>query len=248
MVLLGDPQQLAQPTQAVHPGESGASALEHLLDGAATIPPDRGVFLDRSYRMHPDLTAFVSDLAYEGRLDAAEGRERVAVLGSGPLSGSGLRVHLMEHTRTARDKSDEEADVVARLWHSVQGSTWRDHEGAESTIGPDQVLVVAPYNAQVGLVRSLLPDGARIGTVDKFQGQEAPVVIYSVTSTSADDAPRGVSFLYDLHRLNVAVSRAKALAVVLMSPELLDAPVRTPAQLRQVNALCRLVEMAGYIG
>jgi uncharacterized protein len=247
MVLLGDPQQLAQPSQAVHPGESGASALEHLLDGHATIPPDCGVFLDRSYRMHPDLTGFVSDLAYEGRLAAAPGRERVAVLGDGPLSGSGLRVHQVQHIRTAADASEQEADVVARLWHSVQGATWRDHLGKEARIGVEQVLVVAPYNAQVALIRSRLPGGARVGTVDKFQGQEAPVVLYSMTSTSADDAPRGVSFLYDLHRLNVAVSRAQAMAVVVLSPLLLDAPVRTPEQLRRVNALCRLVESATVV-
>ncbi|TFV82795.1 TM0106 family RecB-like putative nuclease [Blastococcus sp. CT_GayMR20] len=247
MVLLGDPQQLAQPSHAVHPGESGASALEHLLDGHATIPPERGVFLDRSYRMHPDLTAFVSGLAYDGRLEAAPGRERVAVLGEGELSGSGLRVHQVRHIRTAADKSQQEADVVARLWQSVQGSTWRNHIGEEARIGPEQVLVVAPYNAQVALIKAALPAGARVGTVDKFQGQEAPVVIYSMTSTSADDAPRGVSFLYDLNRLNVAVSRAQALAVVALSPLLLDAPVRTPEQLRRVNALCRLVESATVV-
>ncbi|SFE52649.1 TM0106 family RecB-like putative nuclease [Blastococcus tunisiensis] len=244
MVLLGDPQQLAQPSQAVHPGESGASALEHLLDGHATIPTERGVFLDCSYRMHPDLTAFVSDLAYEGRLEAADGRDRVAVLGEGPLSGSGLRVHPVRHELTAADKSQQEADVVAGLWRSVQGSTWRNHLGEEALIGPEQVLVVAPYNAQVALIKAALPEGARVGTVDKFQGQEAPVVIYSMTSTSADDAPRGIGFLYDLNRLNVAVSRAQALACVVLSPLLMDAPARTPDQLRKVNALCRLVESA----
>jgi predicted RecB family nuclease len=247
MVLLGDPQQLAQPSQAVHPGDSGASALEHLLDGSATIPPERGVFLDRSYRMHPDLTAFVSDLAYEGRLRSADGRERVAVLGEGPLSGSGLRVVPVRHELTAADKSQQETDVVARLWQSVQGSTWRNYLGEEAPICPSDVLVVAPYNAQVALIKAALPGGARVGTVDKFQGQEAPVVIYSMTSTSADDAPRGVSFLYDLNRLNVAVSRAQALAVVVLSPLLLDAPVRTPDQLRRVNALCRLAESATVV-
>ncbi|MGY1988048.1 TM0106 family RecB-like putative nuclease [Blastococcus sp. SYSU DS0669] len=247
MVLLGDPQQLAQPTQAVHPGGSGASALEHLLDGHPTIPADRGVFLHRSYRMHPSLTAFVSDLAYEGRLEAADGRERVAVLGEGLLTGSGLRVHPVEHVLTAADKCQQEADAVARLWRSVQGSRWRNHLGEEAPIGPGDVLVVAPYNAQVALIKAALPDGARVGTVDKFQGQEAPVVLYSMTSTSADDAPRGVSFLYDLNRLNVAVSRAQALAVVVLSPLLLDAPVRTPEQLRRVNALCRLVESANVV-
>ncbi|WP_040339814.1 TM0106 family RecB-like putative nuclease [Candidatus Blastococcus massiliensis] len=247
MVLLGDPQQLAQPSQAVHPGGSGASALEHLLDGHATIPEDRGVFLDRSYRMHPDLTAFVSQLAYEGRLEAADDRERVAVLGEGRLSGSGLRVVQVRHERMCDDKSQQEADVIAKLWQSVQGSVWRNHLGEESPIGPSDVLVVAPYNAQVALIKAALPAGARVGTVDKFQGQEAPVVIYSMTSTNADQAPRGVSFLYDLNRLNVAVSRAQALACVVLSPELLDAPVQTPEQLRRVNALCRLVESATQI-
>ncbi|SEP28596.1 TM0106 family RecB-like putative nuclease [Trujillonella endophytica] len=244
LVLLGDPQQLAQPTQAVHPGESGLSALEHLLEGHPTVPPGRGIFLDRTYRMHPALTAFVSDLAYEGRLESAAGRERIAVNGW----ASGLAVRFVEHTRASSAACADEASAVASLWESLQGVGWVDAEGVSSRIGAEDVLVVAPYNNQVGLIRSLLPDGARVGTVDKFQGQEAPVVIYSMTSTSAEDAPRGVSFLYDLHRLNVAVSRAKALAVVVMSEELLGAAVRTPEQLRQVNALCRLVEMATIVG
>ena len=153
-------------------------------------------------------------------------------------------MHQVRHIQRAADRSAQEADVVARLWHSVQGATWRNHLGDEARIGAEQVLVVAPYNAQVALIRAALPGGARVGTVDKFQGQEAPVVIYSMTSTSADDAPRGVGFLYDLNRLNVAVSRAQALAVVVLSPLLLDAPVRTPDHLRRVNALCRLVESA----
>ncbi|MDK3256593.1 TM0106 family RecB-like putative nuclease [Blastococcus capsensis] len=244
LVLLGDPQQLAQPIQALHPGDSGCSALEHLLEGHATVPEDRGVFLDRTYRMHPALTAFVSDLAYDGRLESAAGRERIAVLDGAAVSGSGLAVQLVEHGKPSAAACADEAAAVAELWRSLQGVGWVDAVGVERPVAADDVLVVAPYNNQVGLIRELLPDGARVGTVDKFQGQEASVVIYSMTSTSAEDAPRGVSFLYDLHRLNVAVSRAKALAVVVMSEQLLDAAVRTPEQLRQVNALCRLVEMA----
>jgi predicted RecB family nuclease len=243
IVLLGDPQQLAQPTQAVHPGESGVSALEHLLEDADTIPSDRGVFLGVTHRMHPKLTAFVSDLAYDGRLRSRPGLERNEVRPGGLVSGSGLAVHPVDHTRAASASSVDEARGVAAIWHSLQGVDWVDCHGDVRPLGADDVLIVAPYNNQVGLVRAGLP-GARVGTVDKFQGQEAPVVIYSMTSTSADDAPRGVSFLYDLHRLNVAVSRAQALAVVVMSPLLLDAPVRTPQQLRQVNALCRLAEVA----
>ncbi|WP_369253330.1 TM0106 family RecB-like putative nuclease [Geodermatophilus amargosae] len=245
LVLLGDPQQLAQPTQGVHPGDSGLSALEHLLEGHPTVPVGRGIFLDKTYRMHPALTAFVSDLAYEGRLESAALRERITVRPGGLVSGSGLAVREVRHTALSSASSAEEAAEVAAVWQSLQGVGWVDHEGAQRPIGPDDVLVVAPYNNQVALIRRLLPDGARVGTVDRFQGQEAPVVVYSTTSTSAEEAPRGVSFLYDLNRLNVAVSRAKALAVVVMSPLLLDAAVRTPEQLRQVNAMCRLAEMAG---
>jgi uncharacterized protein len=246
IVLLGDPQQLAQPTRAVHPGESGASVLEHILERADTIPADRGIFLGTTYRMHPTLTAFVSDLAYDGRLVSAPGLERNEVRSGGLVAGSGLAVHPVVHARAAAAASAEEARAVAEIWRSLQGVEWVDRSGVVRPLGPDDLLVVAPYNNQVGLIREELPN-ARVGTVDKFQGQEAPVVIYSLTSTSADDAPRGISFLYDLHRLNVAVSRAKALAVVVMSSELLDAPVRTPNQLRQVNALCRLVEMATVV-
>jgi uncharacterized protein len=242
MVLLGDPQQLAQPSRAEHPGGAGLSALEHLLDGHDTVPPDRGVFLDTSWRMHPAITAFVSDLAYDGRLASAPGRERQEVRADGPVSGSGIRVVGVPHTGNAA-KSAEEARAVADLWTAFQGAEYIDSDGGTRPLGPDDVLVVAPYNNQVGEIRRLLPR-ARVGTVDRFQGQEAPVVLYSMTSSSAADAPRGVEFLYDLHRLNVAISRAQALAVVVLSPALLDAAVRSPEQLRRVNALCRLVEHA----
>src|SRR4051794_17663639 len=117
LVLLGDPQQLAQPTQAVHPGESGLSALEHLLEGHPTVPEDRGVFLDRTYRMHPRLTAFVSDLAYEGRLESAPGRERIAVDGW----ASGLAVRFVEHARPSTASSADEARAVADLWRAPPG-------------------------------------------------------------------------------------------------------------------------------
>jgi uncharacterized protein len=243
VVLLGDPQQLRQPTQAVHPEGAGVSALEHFLAGEDTIPPDCGIFLDHTWRMHPDITAFVSDLAYDGRLMAAPGLERQTVLAGSMVDGSGLRVWPVSSIGMAA-ASQVEADEVAALWHSLSEATWQDQRGHLHRIGSDGILVVAPYNNQVGLIRAALPSGARVGTVDKFQGQEAPVVIYSMTSSSADDAPRGISFLYDLHRLNVAVSRARALAIVVTNPQLLDAAVHTPQQLRQVNALCRLVELA----
>jgi uncharacterized protein len=243
MVLLGDPQQLTQPTQAVHPDGAGISALDHLLDGHDTIPADRGVFLDKTYRMHPAITSFVSQTSYDDRLASVEGLQGQSVRAQGALSGSGLRWIPVTHDGNT-SASDEEAAVVAALVDSVCAGTWLDARGAERPMTLDDVLVVAPYNRQVARLVDRLPLGARVGTVDKFQGQQAVVVIYSTASSSADEAPRGVDFLYDLHRLNVAVSRAKALAVIVASPELLDAEVRTPEQLRAVNALCHYVEEA----
>lgn len=243
MVLLGDPQQLTQPTQAVHPDGAGISALDHLLDGHDTIPADHGVFLDKTYRMHPAITRLVSQISYDGRLASFDGLLRQRIHAEGALSGSGLRWVPVAHQGNA-SASDEEAEVVAALVADICRGTWVDTEGAESRLTLDDVLVVAPYNRHVARLLARLPEGARVGTVDKFQGQQAPVVIYSTASSTALDAPRGVDFLYDLHRLNVAVSRARALSVIVASPGLLDAEVHTPEQLRAVNALCSFVEEA----
>ncbi|WP_153398449.1 TM0106 family RecB-like putative nuclease [Ornithinicoccus halotolerans] len=255
MVLLGDPQQLTQPSRATHPDGSGVSALEHLLEGQETVTTEQGIFLDRTWRMHPALTEFVSELAYDGRLGTAAGRERQEVLagaaedwpGSGGghdgLTGSGLRWLPVEHQGFSADNSVE-ADAVAALVQDLLGRSWRDVDGQVHPIGPEDVLVVAPFNAHVSRLADALPDGVRAGTVDRFQGRQAPVVIYSMASSTAADAPRGVGFLYDTHRLNVALSRAQALAVVVGSPALLDAPVSSAEQLRAVNALCRLVDLA----
>jgi superfamily I DNA and/or RNA helicase len=252
LVLLGDPQQLTQPTKAVHPYGSGVSALDHLRvtrEGEHdvvhdVIPAERGVFLDCTFRMHPSLTAFVSELAYEGRLESAAGRDRLAVDAPGALSGDGLRWLPVEHTRLCDQSSTEEAQVVRGLVDDVLRGCWTDSAGVSAQMSLDDVLVVAPYNAHVAVLRQELPAGSRVGTVDTLQGQQAAVVIYTMGSTSAALAPRGVGFLYDLHRLNVAVSRAKALAVIVASPLLLEAEVHTPEDLRAVNALCRYVDEA----
>jgi superfamily I DNA and/or RNA helicase len=193
--------------------------------------------------MHPDITAYVSQLSYEGLLRSAPTLHRQAVDAGAGLSGSGIRVQHVEHAGNAA-ASLQEVGAVARLWRRLVAGTFTDRHGSTRALTTADVLIVAPYNNQVGLLRQALPE-ARVGTVDKFQGQQAPVVIYSMTSSSAQDAPRGISFLYDTRRLNVAVSRAQAMAIVVMSSRLLDAAVNTPEQLREVNALCRLVEDAG---
>ncbi len=251
LVLLGDPQQLTQPTKAVHPYGSGVSALDHLrIEGDVVhdvIPPHRGIFLDRTHRMHPSLTAFVSELAYEGRLESAPGRERLGIDAPGALSGSGLRWVPVEHAKVSDQSSDDEAAVVRDLVSDLLRGTWTSADGVTAPVSLDDILVVAPYNAQVATLAGALPEGTRVGTVDKFQGRQGAVVIYSMASTTASVAPRGVSFLYDVHRLNVAISRAKAMTVVVGSPLLMDAAVHTPEELRAVNALCRFVDEAKLV-
>ncbi len=245
IVLLGDPQQLDQPLQGSHPPGADRSALAHLLDGRPTIPDDLGLFLEHTYRLHPDVARFTSEAFYEGRLESRSDLELQRIHGPAPLGGSGLRYVEASHVgadSVSRSEALQVAGVVRALVDS--GSTWVDRSGDEHRIGYGDVLVVAPYNAQVGQIASLLPSGARVGTVDKFQGQEAPISIYSMTSSSPDDAPRGMSFLYSRNRLNVATSRARCVAIVVAEPALLRVRARTPDQMRLANALCQFVELA----
>lgn len=245
IVLLGDPQQLDQPLQGSHPPGADRSALAHLLDGRATIPDDLGLFLEHTYRLHPAIARFTSSAFYDDRLESRPTLDQQEVHGPAPLGGSGLRYLEADHVGAdslSRSEAIQVAGVVQALVDSR--STWIDQHGEEHRIGYRDVLVVAPYNAQVGLIASLLPPEARVGTVDKFQGQEAPISIYSMTSSSPEDAPRGMSFLYSRNRLNVATSRARAVAIVVAEPALLRVRARTPEQMRLANALCQFVEQA----
>jgi predicted RecB family nuclease len=246
VVLLGDPQQLEQPRKAAHPDGVDVSALGHMLRGHATVPEDRGVFLPRTYRMGPAVTAFTSEVFYEGRLTSIEGLERQIVAGTDGLDGAGLRLLPAEHDGN-RSSSDEEValvvDLVKRL--SKKGVTWMDKDGKSKQLKAADVLVVAPFNAQVSRLGTALKDtGARVGTVDKFQGQEEAVVIYSMATSRPEDAPRGMEFLYNLNRLNVATSRARCVAIVVGSPLLFEPECRTPRQMKLANALCRFRELA----
>lgn len=244
VVLLGDPQQLAHVSQGTHPLGAGASVLEHLLDGAQTIAADRGVFLRTSWRMHPAVCSFISDAMYDGRLLSRAGCD-VQRIDSPGLSGNGLRLLACEHDDN-RGHSREEATLIAgEVAKLLDGGTYVSRETGLQPLTLNDILIVAPYNAQVRCLRSILPPGARVGTVDKFQGQEAPVVLFSMTSSSGDDASRGLSFLFSRNRLNVAVSRAQALAVVVCSPRLLSAQCSTVDDMRLVNMLCRFARAAG---
>ncbi|WP_296679573.1 DEAD/DEAH box helicase, partial [Novosphingobium sp.] len=233
IVLVGDQMQLSQPIKGTHPGSSGRSALEHLLEGHATVPADQGVFLPISRRMHPDLCGFVSSAVYEGRLEADASTKRQCIdvnVAADPaaLAATGLRFVEVDHDgRTQR--SPEEAERLATTYRALLGTSWSDQHGKRHEIGTDDILVVSPYNMQVELLRRTLPEGARIGTVDKFQGQEAPVVLISMATSSGDDLPRNIEFLYSRNRLN---------AVIFANPRLLEIPCSTIAQMELVDGLC----------
>jgi predicted RecB family nuclease len=244
LVLLGDPLQLAHVSQAVHPAGAGCSVLEHLLGDDATIPPRRGVFLDHTRRMHPDVCRFVSEVVYENRLGSIPACAGQRVTAPGALTGTGVRFLPVAHEGNTR-ASSEEADVIAAAIEQLRTGTWTDDRDRTGPIALSQIMVVTPYNAQVRLLLDRLAAGVRVGTVDKFQGQEAAVVFFSMATSSGAEVPRNVEFLYSRNRLNVAVSRARCLAVLVCSPELLHTTCRSAEQMRLVNALCRLAEMAG---
>jgi uncharacterized protein len=244
LVLLGDPQQLERPTKGCHPEGAGKSALEHLLNGRKTIGEDMGFLLPESWRLHPEICKFTSELFYEGRLGSHALAKARVLEGHGWLKGAGLWFVPVEHTGN-RNSSPEEVEAVAKIVEGLLRPEvqWFRSEGNKRNLRADDILIVAPYNAQVADLTSRLP-GMRIGTVDKFQGQEAPVVIYSMTTSSAEDAPRGMEFLYSLNRLNVATSRAQTAAILVGSPKLFEPECRSPRQMQLANALCRFQEMA----
>lgn len=245
VVLLGDPQQLEQPRKGTHPDGVGISALEHILNGHETIPADRGIFLAETWRLSPDICRFTSELFYESRLTSRPGLEQQRLNGFSALPESGVALVPVAHDGN-RNYSDEEIGEVARLAQQLTqpGVTWTDGKGATHQMQGKDVLVVAPYNSHVTrLAERLVGTGVRVGTVDKFQGQEAPVVIYSMATSRPEDAPRGMEFLYSLNRLNVATSRARCLAVVVASPHLFEPDCHSPRQMKLANALCRYREL-----
>lgn len=245
LVLIGDPQQLEQPLKGSHPEGAEASVLEHLLAGAKTISAEKGLFLERTWRLHPDLCSFTSEVFYESRLRSQEGLENQRIEGHPWLGESGLWFIPVPHEGN-QNTSAEEVERIAGLIDGLlkQGVNWIDDKGCSRPLALDDVLIVAPYNAQVSDLSSRLPNNARVGTVDRFQGQQAPVVIYSLTTSSPEEAPRGMEFLYSLNRLNVATSRAKGMVLVVGSPRLLEPECRNPRQMQLANALCRYVELA----
>jgi uncharacterized protein len=246
IVLMGDQMQLPQVTQGSHPPGVDSSALMYLLQGHATIPPDRGIFLPTTWRMHPRVNQFISDAIYEGRLHSHPhtARQRITPCADPIHCESGIVVLPVPHADNAQGSS-EEVERVAEVIASLRGRQVTDREAKTRELDHvGDLLLVAPYNRQVRALQERLGQAARVGSVDKFQGQEAPVVLISMCASSLEDAPRGARFILNPNRLNVAISRAQTLAIVVASPRLIVSRCSSVEEMKLVNLFCRLVEYA----
>ena len=245
ILLVGDQQQLSQPNRAAHPEDSGLSCLDFVMQDHAVVPMDQGVFLATSWRMPPSLTAVVSELFYDGELQAAEANSANRVLWSRQQQGLLYEAVIHHGNGTV---SDEEVEQIAALVDELHGKPYQrgrmvdgELEVIDGILGGNDILIIAPYNMQVNRLQRRLGSKARVGTVDKFQGQEAPVAIFSLTASDGDNAPRGLDFLLEPNRVNVAISRAQCLSIVVGSPQLATGISSSVNQVRQLNRLCRLM-------
>jgi predicted RecB family nuclease len=245
IVLVGDPRQLPQVIQGAHPGPANLSCLDWMLDEHATVPPDRGIFLPISRRMHPDVCRFISDQVYEGRLTSHLDTARQCISGTSFPEAGAFWVPVC-HEGNAQIAPEEVSAIQAAVSDLMAG-IWTEKDGTSRPMQQTDIIVVAPYNAQVNALRDALPDGIRVGTVDKFQGQEGPVCLVSMTASSAEETSRVMEFLFSLNRINVAVSRAKGLSLVFGAPRLREAKCETVEQMRLVNTLCALISFCAKV-
>jgi uncharacterized protein len=251
LVLLGDQMQLGQPIQGAHPGESGMSVLEYYLKGHATIPPEQGIFLETTWRMHPAICTFISETFYEGRLQPEpHTKSRTIKLpedgGSIVTKEAGIVFVPVMHEGNVQG-SDEEAEVIRKIVDELIGRDITDKDGntyRQVTIHND-ILFVTPYNLQVRKLAHLLPDGARVASVDKFQGQEAPIVIISMCASPGEFGSRGIEFVLDMNRLNVAVSRAQSLAIIVGDPRLVETDCSSVSNMERLSMYCKLQNICG---
>jgi uncharacterized protein len=243
LVLLGDPQQLRQPIQGVHPDGIDVSALEHIFQEQKTIGQDQGIFLGTTWRMHPKICSFNSDLYYDSKLLPEPSLQRQRIRGNTPFEGAGLFYHPVEHSGNS-NYSSEEVEAVVHIFNNLtKGDVqWVDAAGEQFTVEPKHIRIITPYNRQRQEITTQLGGFKEVGTVDKFQGQEAPIIIYSMVTSSAADAPKGMDFLYNPNRFNVAVSRARAAVILVGSPLLFEPECKTPDQMKLANGLCYFME------
>lgn len=241
LVLLGDPQQLKQPQQGVHPDGTEVSALEHVLQGEKTISDEQGVFLAETWRMHSFINAFVSELFYEKRLQSKAHLDQQRIIGS-KYEGAGLYLEEVEHTGNTNSSTEEVEKVVEIVVQLTKGDVRFINENSEeASLTAADIKIITPYNSQAHILKKSLPN-LEVGTVDKFQGQEAPVIIYSLATSSIEAAPRGMDFLFSPNRFNVAVSRARTRFIMVANPAIFEAECKNPHQIKLANAFCRFKE------
>lgn len=247
LVLLGDQMQLEQPTQGTHPGDSGKSCLEYLLHEQATIPENMGIFLDTTRRMHPSICSLISDAVYGSRLKPDVANVNQVLVPPKHLEDlfdktAGIKWIPVQHSNNAQ-ASDEEVDAIKNLVDGLLQCQVADKHGNLKRVTMSDILIVAPYNMQVRKIAHAMPE-AKVASVDKFQGQEAPIVILTMCASDANASPRGMDFLFNRNRLNVAISRAKSLAFVVGSPELLKTSCTSLKQMKLVSFFCQIAEAA----
>lgn len=255
LVLLGDQMQLEQPVQGSHPGDAGLSALHYALKDTkasrpdapvlhAVVPADYGLFLGQSHRMHPAICRFISESIYKGRLSAVDdcARQRIAVPNQSQRLISvenGIVFSGIEHDGNTQ-QSDEEVQRVLAIYEELLGRQYTDRHNATRPLQLDDFLFIAPYNAQVRALQEALPASARVGSVDKFQGQEAPVCILSLSSSYGEYGSRGLGFILDRNRVNVAISRAQCLAIVVADPRIATTAPGSLNEMMLINLFCKL--------
>lgn len=256
LVLLGDQMQLEQPIQGSHPGDAGLSVLQYALKDTqlslpdipifkAVVPPESGLFLGESRRMHPDVCQFISDSIYEGRLTSLVdcARQRIAPrLGKDGFieKGSGIVFSPILHDGNVQ-QSPEEVARIKTIYDEMIGCQYTASDGIQRTLALHDFLFIAPYNAQVRALQAALPRGARVGSVDKFQGQEAPVCILSMCSSYGEYGSRGLRFILDRARINVAISRAQCIAIIVGDPRIANTCASSIEEMKLLNLYCKLV-------
>ena len=243
IVLVGDQQQLGQPTQASHPNLSGSSVLEYLLEGKDTVPPDRGIFLTRTHRMHPNINNFISENFYENKLltDLSAKSRKVNYPKNFYINNDGIHTVLMNHADCSQT-SEEEFKKIDEIIKKLTGQKFIDSDKTERPLTISDFLIISPYNAQVNFLLERLPNGTRCGTIDRFQGQQAPITIISMTSSDVENLPRDKSFFFNRNRLNVAISRAQCSSIVLLNPRLLETPPKTLEEFKLINNFNKLLK------
>ena len=250
IILVGDQQQLSQPSQAKHNWGAGLSTLEYWLDEQKVVPNDLGIFLTKSWRMHPKITEIVSDLFYEGKLNGSKENGINQILwgktfksNTGKIiPNNGVHFEMVSHEGNSQE-SQTEIDKIKEIIDSLTNSEFQylsDGKIKKGKITKKEIIVIAPYNKQVQKLQDCLNEKAKISTVDKFQGREAAVAIFSLTSSSGNDAPRGLNFLLETNRLNVAISRAKCLSIIVGSKSLLSSSVNSINEAQLINNICKI--------